>query len=228
MRITYYGHACFGLEIAGKHLLFDPFITPNPLAQGVVDINSIPADYLLLSHAHEDHIADAVAIAKRTGAKVIGVYEVVMWMNKQGIENIHPMNTGGAWEFEFGKVKLIPAVHSSSFPDGTYGGNPVGFLIKSNEGKNVYYAGDTALTAEMQILGEYNAIHVAILPIGDNFTMGIQDAVVAAELLKCTKVVGVHYDTFDLIKIDKEKAIETFKKAGKELILIPIGESREL
>lgn len=226
MKVTYYGHSAFLIEIGGKKILFDPFISPNPLASHI-DIDSIHPDYILVSHAHEDHIADLVKIAKKSDATVVGVYEVVMWANKHGVKKIHPMNTGGSWEFEFGRVTLTPAVHSSSFPDGTYGGNPVGFLIKTRE-KNIYYAGDTGLTAEMQLLGEYNAIHVAFLPIGDNFTMGYREAILAAELLKCTKVVGMHYNTFDLIKIDMDKAIEAFQNAGKELILIPIGESIDL
>ena len=226
MKVTYYGHACFELEIKGKKLLFDPFITPNELAKHV-DISKINPDYILLSHGHEDHIADAIAIAKQSGAMIIGVYEIVVWAQKNGITNVHPMNTGGRKEFDFGTVKLVPAVHSSSFPDGSYAGNPVGFLIKTDS-KNIYYAGDTALSSEMQLIGEYNAIHLALLPIGDNFTMGITDAIVATELLRCNKVIGMHYDTFPYIKIDKEEAKESFKKAGKELILLDIGDSLEL
>ncbi len=226
MKVTYYGHACFELEIKGKKLLFDPFITPNELAKHI-DISKINPDYILLSHGHEDHIADAITIAKQSGAMIIGVYEIVVWAQKNGITNVHPMNTGGRKEFDFGTVKLVPAVHSSSFPDGSYAGNPVGFLIKTDS-KNIYYAGDTALSSEMQLIGEYNAIHLALLPIGDNFTMGVTDAIVATELLRCNKVIGMHYDTFPYIKIDKEEAKESFKKAGKELILLDIGESLEL
>ena len=226
MKVTYYGHACFELEIKGKKLLFDPFITPNELAKHI-DISKINPDYILLSHGHEDHIADAITIAKQSGAMIIAVYEIVVWAQKNGITNVHPMNTGGRKEFDFGTIKLVPAVHSSSFPDGSYAGNPVGFLIKTDS-KNIYYAGDTALSSEMQLIGEYNAIHLALLPIGDNFTMGITDAIVATELLRCNKVIGMHYDTFPYIKIDKQAAKESFKKAGKELILLDIGESLEL
>ncbi len=226
MKITYYGHSCFEVEIKGTKFLFDPFITPNELAKHI-DISTINPDYILISHGHEDHLADAVAIAKQSGATVVGVFEITAWAQKQGIEKVWPMNTGGSKKFGEVTVKLVPAEHSSSFPDGSYAGNPVGFLLKTDS-KNIYFAGDTALTSEMQLLGEYNAIHLAMLPIGDNFTMGITDVIVATELLRCNKVLGMHYDTFPFIKIDKEKAAEAFKKAGKELILLNIGETLEL
>ncbi len=225
MKITYYGHSCFEVEIKGTKLLFDPFITPNELAKSI-DVSKINPDYILISHGHEDHLADAVAIAKQSGATVIGVFEVAMWAQKQGVEKVMPMNTGGSADVGVATVKLVPAEHSSSFPDGSYAGVPVGFLIKT-DAKNIYFAGDTALTSEMRLLGEYNAIHLAMLPIGDTFTMGVTDAIVATELLRCNKVLGMHYDTFPPIKIDKEKAKEAFKKAGKELILLNIGETLE-
>jgi L-ascorbate metabolism protein UlaG (beta-lactamase superfamily) len=221
MNITYYGHSCFGAEINGKHILFDPFITPNSLAKHI-DINTIKADYILVSHGHEDHVADLVTIAKRTGAKVVSAFEIHSWLNAKGISNTHPMNIGGKVKFEFGNVKCVVAVHSSVLPDGTYGGNPMGFILESSEG-NFYYAGDTALTYDMKLIGDYRKIDFAILPIGDNFTMGVDNAIIASEFIKCNKVIGMHYDTFDMIKINKQEAVSKFSKAGKELLLMEIG-----
>ncbi len=224
MEITYYGHSCFGVVVNGKHLLFDPFITPNELAKDI-DLAKIKADYILISHGHEDHIADAVSIAKRTGAKVICAFEIHSWLNNQGVTNTHPMNIGGKWKFDFGNVKCVSASHSSSLPDGTYGGNAMGFIIESSEG-NFYFAGDTALTYDMKLIGDYRKIDFAFLPVGDNFTMGPDNAIIAAEFIKCRKIIGMHYDTFDLIKIDKTRAIQKFEHAGNELILFDVGETK--
>ena len=222
MNITYYGHACLGLEIGGKNILFDPFITPNELASGI-DVNSIKADYILVSHGHEDHVADVEAIAKNTGAKVVSNFEIVSWFGAKGVEG-HPMNHGGSWNFDFGRVKYVNAIHSSVLPDGTYGGNPGGFVIDSDEG-SVYFAGDTALTYDMKLLADSHQLSVAILPIGDNFTMGVDDAVIAADFVNCNKVIGMHYDTFGFIKIDHDAAKEKFAEVGKELHLLNIGDS---
>ncbi len=226
MKFTYYGHSCFQIETAGKILLFDPFITPNELASGI-HVDSVNPDYILISHGHEDHVADAVSIGTRTGATVISNWEIVQWMIKQGIKNTHPMNTGGHRMFDFGKVKCVNAVHSSSMPDGSYGGNPMGFLIES-KGKNIYYSGDTALTYDMKLIGEYRKIELALLPIGNNFTMGIDNAIIASNFINCDKIIGLHYDTFGYIKIDHNEAIDSFSKAGKELILMEIGSSLEI
>ena len=223
MELTYYGQSCFAVEIKGKKILFDPFITPNELAKHI-DVDAIEADFIFVSHGHSDHIVDCVRIAKRTNAMVVGTYEVVEWLANQGVSNVHGMNTGGTWEFGFGKVKCVVAHHSSNMPDGSYGGNPVGFLFMT-EKRNFYYSGDTALTLDMQLIPRWATLNFSVLPIGDNFTMGVEDAIHAAEFVKCHVVVGVHYNTFDLIKIDTAKAQEDFKAAGKTLLLPAIGET---
>lgn len=221
MNITYYGHACFAVEMSGTHLLFDPFITPNELAKDI-DINGIKADYIFISHGHADHIADAVMLANQTGATVVGSWEVYEWLGKQGLTKMHPMNTGGRWQFDFGTVKCVTAQHSSSLPDGSYGGNPMGFVITGAEG-SFYYSGDTALTMDMQLIAKWASLNFAVLPIGDNFTMGCDDAAEAAAMIQCRKIIGVHYDTFGFIKIDHQKATERFAQDGRELLLPAIG-----
>lgn len=226
MKLTFYGHACFQVEANGKKLLFDPFISGNPLAAGI-DVNGIEADYILISHGHADHVADAVAIAKRTGAMVIGAFEVTQWFAQQGVEHVHGMNTGGKHRFDFGTVKCVVAQHSSVLPDGTYGGNPLGFVV-ATETKKFYYSGDTALTLDMQLIPQFAVLDFCVLPIGDNFTMGYEDAARAAHMINCKTVVGVHYDSFPPIKIDKDAAREHFSKNGLELLLPPIGSSIEL
>jgi len=223
MKLTYYGHSCFAVEIKGKKILFDPFITYNELAKDI-DVNSIEADYIFLSHGHADHIADCIGIATRTNAKVVAAYEVHEWLNKNGVANTHPMNTGGKWNFDFGTVKCVVAQHSSGLPDGSYGGNPMGFVFTSDEG-NFYYSGDTALTLDMQLIPLWASLKFAVMPIGDNFTMDANDAVKAAEFVQVNKVVGVHYDTFGYIKVDHEQVKNIFLNAGKELLLPAIGET---
>jgi len=222
MKFTFYGHACFAIETGGKKFLFDPFISGNELAKDI-DINSIEADYILVSHGHGDHVADLVSIAKRTGATVIGAFEVIDWAQKQGIKNVHPMNFG-SFHFDFGKLHFLPAWHSSAMPDGSYGGNPGGFLMHAPE-KKFYYSGDTSLMMDMQLIPRYAKLDFAILPVGGNFTMDAEDAVIAAEFIQCDKIIGIHFDTFGYIKIDHEAAKNKFKDAGKELILPKIGET---
>lgn len=226
MQVTYFGHSCFLVEVHGKKLLFDPFITENPLASSI-KLKDIQADYILVSHGHWDHIADLKELAALTGAKVISNYEITAWAEKQGVTNTHAMNTGGHWIFEFGKVKCVLAIHSSSMPDGTYGGNPLGFLIETPEG-NFYYAGDTALHYDMKLIGDYKKMNFAFLPIGNNYTMGIDNAVIASNFIKCDKIIGMHYDTFEPIKIDHQEAKKKFEHSGKELLLMKIGETREI
>ena len=221
MKLTCFGHACFLVESDGHKLLFDPFITPNPLA-GAVEISKIPADAIFLSHGHVDHVADVVEIASRTGAPVISGWEVSEWLGGQGLTNLVPMNHGGAKAFDFGRVKMTSAIHSSTMPDGSPGGNPGGYVVELKEGA-FYYSGDTALTMDMKLIPEEFAIRFAVLPIGDNFTMGARDAARAAGFVETKTVVGVHYDTFPPIKIDTEDAVLTFEKAGVKLLLPAIG-----
>lgn len=226
MKITFYGHNCLAIEIEGKHLLVDPFISGNPLVDGKIDIMSLKADYILLTHAHEDHTLDAEAIAKNTGAIIISNFEIATYYEKKGIE-VHPMNHGGKWDFDFGTLKYVIAIHTSSFADGTYGGQPGGFILES-ERKTIYIAGDTALTMDMKLIPLYTKLDLAILPIGDNFTMGIDDAIIASDFVECDKVMGVHFDTFGFIEIDHKEAKKKFYDAGKDLMLFEVGESFEL
>jgi L-ascorbate metabolism protein UlaG (beta-lactamase superfamily) len=226
MKITYYGHACFGVQVSGKELLFDPFITPNELA-GAVDVTKVGADFILISHGHSDHIADAVDIARRTGATIISNYEITVWLGKNGAANTHPLNHGGGHQFPFGRVKFVNAIHSSSLPDGAYGGNPGGFVVETAQG-NFYYSGDTALTMDMKLIGDSTSLKFAAFPIGDNFTMGVEDAIKAAEFVRCSTVLGLHYNTFPPIVVDAQAAQESFKKAGKTLHLLKPAESRDL
>lgn len=226
MKLTYYGHSCFLVELKEKNILFDPFITYNELAKEI-DVTKIEADYIFLSHGHADHIADAVSIAKRTGCTVVACWEIHEWLNKQGVEKTHPMNTGGKWSFDFGVVKCVVAQHSSSLPDGSYGGNPIGFLFMTEEG-NFYYSGDTALTLDMQLIPSWTKLDFSVLPIGDNFTMDVADAIRCADFVQCKRVVGAHYNTFGFIKIDTEAAKQSFAAAGKELFLPAIGASMDL
>lgn len=226
MRFTYYGHACFMVEITGNHILFDPFISGNSLAADV-DISKIPADYILVSHGHQDHTQDLIDIARRTGATVVSNFEIINWVAARGIGGGHPLNHGGKWKFDFGTVKYVNAIHSSSFGDGSYAGNPGGFVVESPEG-TFYYSGDTALTMDMQLIPRFFKLDFCVLPIGDDFTMGYEEALMAAEMVQCKKVVGIHYDTFDAIRLDRKKASAHFEQAGYQLLLPAIGETIDL
>lgn len=222
MTIQFLGHASLLLTIDQIYILVDPFISGNPKASQI-DLEAIKADYILLTHAHQDHILDAELIAKRTGATIVSNFEIVSHYQKMGL-NGHPMNHGGSWKFDFGTVKYVNAIHTSSFPDGTYGGQPGGFIIKG-EHKTIYIAGDTALTYDMKLIPLQYNLDVAILPIGDNFTMGVDDALIASDFLECDKILGYHFDTFGYIEIDHQKAIQTFFEKDKDLMLLSIGES---
>lgn len=225
MKVTYLGHACFSVAVNQRTLLFDPFITPNELARKI-DVNKVAADYILISHGHADHLTDAAAIAKRTGATIISNFEITNWFGKQGIAKTHPLNHGGGYRFDFGRVKFVNAIHSSGLPDGTYGGNPGGFVVETSSG-SFYYSGDSALTQDMKLIGDSTRLLFAVLCIGDNFTMGVDDAIKAAEFVRCNEVLGVHYDTFPPIKIDHKAALEKFAAAGIHLRLLSPGESHD-
>ena len=226
MKITYLGHASFAVAFNGKNLILDPFISPNELAQGI-DVASLAADYILVSHGHMDHVADVETIAINTGASIISNYEIVSWYGQKGLAG-HPLNIGGTCDFEFGTLKYVNAVHSSVLPDGTYGGNPGGFVVWDNQ-QAFYFAGDTALHMDMKLLPlTCPKLDVAILPIGDNFTMGYADALIASDFIACDKIIGCHYDTFGYIEIDHAAAKKAFAEKGKELILLDIGASIEI
>jgi L-ascorbate metabolism protein UlaG (beta-lactamase superfamily) len=223
MKITYYGHSSFNIEMNGKNLVFDPFISPNPKASHL-NVNSIKADYLLISHGHGDHVADAESIGKNNNATVLSSFELVSWFEAKGIKG-HPLNHGGKVKLDFGTVKYVYATHSSVLPDGTYGGNPGGFVVWDSN-TCFYFAGDTALTMDMKTIPmTCPKLDFAILPVGDNFTMGYEDAAIAAEFIECDTIIGCHFDTFGYIKIDHEEAKKVFAKRGKRLILPAPGET---
>ncbi len=227
MKIRFLGHACFEITYNGKVLLFDPFISGNPLIESF-DLDSLNPDYILLSHSHGDHVADAEKIALKSGATIISNYEVATWFNEHKNIPIHPMNQGGKWKFDFGTVKYVAAVHSSTMLDGSTGGNPGGFVIWGGE-KTFYYAGDTALTMDMKLIPlTCPPLDFSILPIGDNFTMGYEDAAIASEFVECDINIGCHYDTFGYIKIDSSEALKAFEAKNKKLLLPKIGEILEL
>ena len=226
MKFTYYGHSAFSADIKGIIVLFDPFISGNELARAI-DLDKLHADYIVISHGHFDHILDAVAIARRTGATVIANFEITTWLGNQGISNIHTLNPGGKSRFDFGLVRCFLAQHSSSFPDGSYAGVACGFAVASEEG-NFYYSGDTGLSLDMQLVSQSTDLDYAILPVGDSLTMGAEEAIQAARLLDVGKVIGVHFDTFPQIVIDHQKTIELFRESGIDLMLLDIGEVIEI
>jgi L-ascorbate metabolism protein UlaG (beta-lactamase superfamily) len=226
MHLTYLGHSCFLLDINGIKVLFDPFITYNPLAANI-DKAQIKADYILLSHAHQDHLADAEYFARKNGASIVAIFEICEWYKSKGIENLVHMNIGGKVKLPFGTVKMVSAVHSSVLPDGTYGGNPAGFVVETAE-KTFYFAGDTALTYDMKIIAEQYQVDFAFLPVGGQLTMDIGDALVAASWVNTSHVIGMHYDTFPFIQINQEETMEAARQAGKQLTLLQIGQEINL
>ena len=217
MKITFLGHATLEIQINEFNLLVDPFISGNPMASNV-DLDDLKPDFILISHAHQDHTLDVEKLAKDNNSLIISNFEIVSHFQSKGL-NGHPMNHGGKWNFDFGELKYVNAIHTSTFPDGSNGGQPGGFIITSNN-KSIYIAGDTALSYDMKLIPINYNLDLAILPIGDNFTMGYKDAIIASDFIECSRILGYHFDTFDLIEIDQKKAVEEFKKVNKELIII--------
>jgi L-ascorbate metabolism protein UlaG (beta-lactamase superfamily) len=222
VELTYHGHACFSIEVNGTQLLIDPFLTGNELAD--VSADEVAADYILVSHGHGDHVGDTVEIAERTGAMTISNFEIQNWLQAQGVESSHPLHIGGGRNFPFGRVKLTIAHHGSALPDGSYGGNPAGFLL-TLEGKKIYHACDTGLFYDMKLIGE-EGLDVGILPIGDNFTMGPDDALRAVKLLEPKVVIPIHYDTFDVIAQDPEAfAARVEAETPAECVILEPGDA---
>jgi L-ascorbate metabolism protein UlaG (beta-lactamase superfamily) len=219
-QLTYYGHSCFLLKDDHTRLLFDPYLTGNANIQ--VDINRVKTDYILLTHAHRDHLGDAVALAQLNDATIIAPHELAAYCESEGCKT-HSMNIGGSKLFHFGRVKLTIAHHSSASKLGaktfTYMGSPCGFLV-TLQGKTLYHAGDTGLFADMKLIGELDSIHVALLPVGDNYTMGIDDAVKAAEFLQPERIVPMHYNTFDEIKIDVMDFQKKLQATGLRAVIL--------
>jgi L-ascorbate metabolism protein UlaG (beta-lactamase superfamily) len=221
--LTWFGHASFSLKIGEFHILVDPFLSDNPLATATAE--TVDADFIVISHGHGDHVGDTVAIAKRTGATVISNFEITNWLSQQGVDNVHPQHIGGGYSHPFGYLKLTIAHHGSGLPDGSYGGNPAGLLFTTPDGKKIYFACDTGLFYDMKLIGE-EGIDLAVLPIGDNFTMGPDDALRAVNLIEPRVVIPVHYSTWEVISQDPEtwaKRVETETNAA--CIVIPPGGS---
>lgn len=222
VKITWFGHSALGLELGGYKLLVDPYFTDNPAASTTAA--DVSADFILVTHGHFDHVGDAAAIASRTGAMVISNFEIAEWMGKQGVQNTHGQHIGGAHNFSFGSLKLTPALHGSGLPDGTNGGNPVGFLMTTNDGTKIYISGDTGLFSDMKLIGQ-EIIDIAFLPIGDNYTMGPDDAYKAVELIMPKHVIPVHYNTWELIAQDANKWSERVSGLGVKVHVLQPGQN---
>ncbi len=224
-KLTWYGHATFALELGDHRLLIDPYFSDNPSTS--IDPDQVDADYILISHGHGDHVGDAVSITNRTGAMVISNFEIANWFENKGAE-VHAQHLGGGCTYPFGYLKLTLALHGSALPDGSYGGNPAGFLLTTNEEKKIYLACDTGLFGDMRLIGE-EGIDLAVLPIGDNFTMGPADALRAVKLIEPEHVIPVHYGTWELIEQDAAAWAEKVESetTAKPHVLDP-GESFSL
>ncbi len=221
--LTWHGHACWTIDSNGTKLLIDPFLSDNPKAD--VGPDAVEADYILISHGHFDHVGDAVAIAKRTGAMIVGTFEVVNYCQNQGAGEGHGMNIGGGYNFPFGRVQLTIAHHTSMLPDGSYGGDAAGFLITTG-GVTIYDAADTGLFYDMKLLGDLHTIDVALIPIGDNFTMGPDDALQAVKFLRPRVAIPMHYDTFDLIAQDAQAWAQRVEaETDTKVVVLQPGES---
>ena len=221
--LTWYGHATLGLETGGVKLLIDPFFNGNPAA--TVKPEEVSADYILITHGHGDHVGDTVVIAKRTGATAISNAEIAGWLGKQGVKETHGQHIGGGFKYPFGYLKLTMALHGSALPDGSNGGNPAGFLLTTNDNKKIYIAGDTGLFGDMKLIGE-EGLEVAVIPIGDNYTMGPDDALRAVKLLAPKTVIPIHFSTWDVIQQDAAGWAERVRKeTSAKVTLLKPGES---
>ncbi len=219
-KLTYLSHSAWLIKSAKFTIAIDPFLEGNPMAK--IKPGDINADFIIVTHAHGDHLGDSVAMAKASGGMVISNFEIANYCGAQGV-NAHPLHIGGAHEFDFGRVKLTPAWHGSSFPDGSYGGTPAGCLITVG-GKTIYHTGDTGLFMDMQLIGEMNEIDIMMVSIGDNFTMGVDDAVKAVEFVKPKLVIPMHYKTFDVIDVDPHEFAAKVKDKGFKVKILAVGE----
>jgi L-ascorbate metabolism protein UlaG (beta-lactamase superfamily) len=223
-KLTWYGHATLGLETGGFKLIIDPFFDGNPAAP--IAPEAVEADFILISHGHGDHVGDAVSIAKRTGAMLISNFEIAEWFaEKHKLEKTHGQHIGGGFKHPFGYLKLTLALHGSALPDGSNGGNPAGFLLTTNDGKKIYLAQDTGLFGDMKLIGE-EGLDLAIIPIGDNYTMGPDDALRAVKMLQPKTVIPIHYNTWDLLSQDANAwADRVEKETETKAVILKPGES---
>lgn len=227
MKITYFGHSAFMIKDNGYTFLIDPFISENPHTD--IKVEDLKADYILLTHGHGDHIGDALEIALNIGATIVAPAELATYCAKKGAK-VHPMHIGGAFDFEFGRIKLTQALHGSAIFEGDqviYTGNPCGFLLTIN-GKTLYHAGDTGLFLDMKLIGQLNKIDIALLPIGDNYTMGLEDAVYAVDLLKAELSIPMHYNTFDYIMQDPKEFTKAIEKKGYKGLVLEMNKEYQL
>jgi len=228
MRLTYFGHSTFLLSENSVNVIIDPFLSGNPQRENLDFETKI--DYILVSHGHPDHIGDTISLAKKYGSKVISIFEIVNFLNSKGVNDTIPMNIGGKVELEFGFVKMVAAIHSSSILDSGqtfYGGVPAGFVIKFYD-KIVYFAGDTALTYDMKIIGDMYDVDVALLPIGGHFTMDTEEALIAVDFIKPDIVIPMHYNTWPIISADAENFIKRCKEKGVKGVKLNVNEWFEL
>jgi len=216
-QLTWHGHATIGLETGGFHIVIDPFFEGNPVAS--LSPKAVQADFLLVSHGHDDHVGDAVSIAKRTGATIISNFEITSWFEKQGVHKVHGQHIGGGHRHPFGYLKLTQALHGSMLPDGSYGGNPCGFLLTTNDDRKIYFAQDTGLFGDMKLIGE-EGLDLAFLPIGDNYTMGPDDALRAVKLLEPKIVIPIHYNTWDLLAQDAQAWKTRVERETKSKVVV--------
>lgn len=224
LKLTYYSHSAFGLDDGKTSLIIDPFLTGNPAAP--VKAKDVKVDYVILTHAHGDHLGDGLEIALRNGATIIAVNELANYCIEKGAK-AHNMHIGGGYSFPFGRVKFTIAHHGSAAPDGAYTGNPAGVVV-TIDGKSIYHSGDTGLFYDMKLIGEMNPLDVALLPIGDNFTMGIDDAAKAVELLNPKIAIPMHYNTLPVIAADPMEFVSKVEKKGYKARVMKAGETIEL